>query len=952
MCSLAAVHDGSKILVVSRYRGQDKLSILSVPDMKEFYASSSGLPEGYGNLLETPVISNECDGLVAYQSKEGSVYVISELSSSEPVCEVFHLTKSCSILPSRSLVLVRRGSKQYALLMVAGEDDLNTELRLFDLTIDDGQVILNRVRSFSKSLAQIEKEIRPYKICAHESENTLLFIGGDTSRYSTISIAPFSVLDSQDSVESIHCEPLPGAQAVGVSGGFLVASRFGEIYSIPTKGASRLSLVQEGGSSISCMAAIGKSSVFVGSSLGDSVMHRFQGNNVKESEVLVVGTAPMVSLGDEGAGDVITCVSGMGRSSSLNRIKLSGIGTFGLEWLNALDFRPQNIFLAFGGGLLILSNSVMTRAFWISHVDSDEIKLSETLINLPSPILGVFDASSDQMFAVSSSGVDAVTRHKLGRGFLEIKRVWSSSENMEISSCGFCPGTNVLVLGSGRRVFTLQGNNACTQLNILEESEEMSCIAVSSDNLMAVGEWDGTVRIFQSSRLLHAQFASGKVPRNLEFIKDGKKVRLLLIGYSDGSLTILDSSWKCVRETEQVGLLSLGFAARGDTIILTGDRPSLISCSTEVVISELVDIKSGTVIPMREVAVSVGGMIWYIGLSGSVGCGVIDKHRKRESHVQRILLGSSYAEETIYPISVVVLEKLGLIAVAMTSLTPNMSGDEVVLYDKFQLINKKIACITAKDQFRISCMVGFGEESLVVGASKFSVNQGKLTQLKPDGQKNWTENISSILLRNDGSTAGPISAISACGRYVVACCLRDILVVKIHENSLVHVAQIESDFFITSIDSFGNGMISILVGDLYRSCSLFSFDPTSAALVKVARDLVPASTSAVGLLGDYALMGDELGNLYGMRIVEPSLARFERIEGVNIKSTVSAIKRVSPTVCWVANRMGAIFRLELVPLSTSQLQESTDTTNFDAVFEPKRLSSGPTVRHQIHSSVG
>ena len=977
VCSIIGLEGESKILVVTRNRGIEKLMTFSVPDLKELYHATSGFPEGYGNLLDKPMMSNVCDGFLVYQNKEGSVYVISQLSGDHPRVEVFHLTRSSSILPSRALGLVRRGHSQYVLLMIVGEDDIMTQLRVFEVSVDGGRFRVDRVNNLPPILSRIQADISPYQMCVHEKDRSILFIGGDSSRYSMIAVVPYSSIDSSIATfDSIHCQPLPGAHAVGVEGGYLITSRFGEIFSLPSQGASRLNLVSSGAAAASCLS-YRQPNLFLGSLCGDSVLYTMDRNRVSSQQVVVAGTAPVIAIGDIDHSDIVTCVSGIGESASLNRIKISGIGSCRLEWQeNGFSgFIPESSFLALNESFLFVSNSYTSRGFGILRSENSTISLVEQSIDLPSGVLGVFDTSPNQALIVSVNGLWLLTWKDKSR--IDCKRCWCPSDQAtKITCAGFCDESKLVVMGSQRSVFTFNGK-MCSEKLLLDESEEISCVSIFRD-LMIVGEWGGTVRIFGAGGMLvHAQFTSNRVARDLKYLTQSG---LLLIAYSDGTISVLDSKadWRIVQdlETEQVGLLPCGFASGTDgsgSVVITGDRSSLFTIADRR-ITELVDVQTGTLIGMRNASVSAEGSVWFIDTKGCLSCTVMDKNKKRESHVQKakLFLDLGLGEESdilsfMYPVAVVEIDQVGVIATGVTWLFPqeNQHDDKVLFYDRFQL--SKIANFAIPNGFRITCMASLGRsDSLLVGTGN-SAKEGKLFLIKSNAayRNVWSEHSSSMILKSDGTPAGPISTLSVCSEWIILTCLREIFVMKITADSLVHVAEIESDFLCISLDTMGakQGPVSILVGDVYRSCSLFKFDPENHQIIRIARDLIPAATTATALLGEYALMGDDLGNLYGMKLVHASFERFERVVGVFLGSGISSIRRISPTACWVGNRDGAICLVQLVdPSSSSHLppklqaaykdrdheeHNSRDTRGiqFEPVFEPQRIAA-PSVSQQ------
>ena len=938
--SLTTIGSSTNILVTYVSRGMHSWNVVGThPSISVINRSTTPFPSGYGSQPEYPVSSNECEGFVVLQTHEASLHVITVANAVHPKVDVFHLTKQSPVLPVRSMVLVPRGSGHVGLLAVFGDDDFNTELRLFDLKAVDGKVHLERVVSLPPNLASVAKDGNPYRLYA--GDNRVLFIGGDSARFSSVTVlSTAEVFSSSLAVQkNIHCQPFPRCQAVSCGTGFLIATGFGELYSIDAS-SMNVTLVCAVGTAPSGPSTISyfpeSNGVFLGSRQGDSILVSIESG---VQSVVVTNTAPVLALTGTAECRTITSVSGVGHSASVNRIKTSGVAVARLA--NETRVRGwERIFCV--NTFVVVSSSVGSR---VLSVDSDEgavVLREHPSVALPAGIIGVYAyAGNGVVLCVADTGVFVWSGSS-------VKQTWKSPAL--VTACDYCAETGLLVMASGRRLYSLT-KTGCTD-SAIDGIGEISAVAVFA-SFTAIADWEGVVVVRDQETVCYAfhQRAGGSIGRSVWLGRIGadKTVRCS-VGYSDGSFSAAalgDTKWIETNSNEQLGLLVPVFVAcdlASAAVITAGDRPCVISVASPggaLVATELVDTDSGTVVPMRHVG-GLLNLVWFLNELGEIDVCSVERTPGTQTHVQRRFLSG---DASTLPVGVEVIDRT--IAVAVSNL--EISADEIQFFDIFTMAPASCLKLSPSDQ--LTCVTRYGA-GLVVGtghsgSASVEPAEGRILVLEQDAGGAWAEVAATTVLKTDGSAAGPVYAVTACGEYIVALAVRTVAILKRSaHNDLVHVVSIESDFMGVSVASAETPTgFQILVGDINRSCSLFSFDKDENTLTRTARDVVPASCLSVEILGSVFLMGDELGNVYALRLVEPSLGRLERIEGCNIgNSAVVSIRRVDDSSCWVGCRDGSVCLLTLGP--GGRKIASNKSVLVDDVFEPTRVSF-PSVAHRM-----
>ena len=738
--------------------------------------------------------------------------------------------------------------------------------------------------------------------------------------------------------------------------------------------------------------------VFVGSFHGDSCVYRVSDTEARNVCCVVTNTSPVLAISPS-AGDtgVITTLSGVGTSASLNRIMTSGIGAARLARDSSLtEGITERLFLVFKDTCLIRSSPTHTAMYRIS-VERGQVHLVEDpAVHLPVDLISANDYVTGQVYCVSRRSAYRLTQQT--NDSVIVDQMWTS-EYEDIVNSNYDSGLGMPVMATKGLIYKLS-TMGCYERSA-RDTREQSAIG-SFRGTCIVCDWTGSVFEVNddvSKQLVSGDHSDGAVGRSvamgpvpaslLDPLPPGKDDRMCcLIGFSDGSMSafvydlrVTGDVWVPVATRKSIGIqplqispCTLGNPAK-PFFIISGDRPSLVSFTDgQLVVTELVDSATGTVQPMFEITVAgQSGLLWYLDRDGLLQSAWLnpDKITTTECHVQRRMLCDPSGPIDTLPVGVEVMESHGIIAVAVSSLrTTNPSSDSppdwIEFFDVFQLNQLSRFVLSPAD--RVSCISAFAG-GLLVGTGTYSdphpapsvePTEGRLILLTPNAAGNatsWTESGSSTILKADGLPAGPVYGISCIGdTFVAAIVVRTLFIVKLSSRDggvaeFVHVASVDADFLCVSIATQEvSGGFRIVVGDISKSCSLFMFQYDDFSLYPVAKDLVTASTTATELLGDAVLMGEELGNVYALRLIEPTLGRLERVEGVNVgQSSVTAIRRVGGNGCWVGTNDGSI---SLIQSTTADGGDAGSrrginvTGRLGDVIEPTRVQF-PSVRSRM-----
>jgi hypothetical protein len=258
---------------------------------------------------------------------------------------------------------------------------------------------------------------------------------------------------------------------------------------------------------------------------------------------------------------------------------------------------------------------------------------------------------------------------------------------------------------------------------------------------------------------------------------------------------------------------------------------------------------------------------------------------------------------------------------------------------------EQIVCIS---KFRGGLLVGSAVE--VPDQPSEEPSEGRIRYLVSDEGDSWTESVCHTVLRSDGSFAGAIYGISVLDEeFVAVIAVRTLYILKISGGHFAHVASADTDFLAVSLASQEvSGGHRIVVGDVSKSCRVFSFTKEDFSLYLVGQDLIPASTMATDFVGSkYVVLGDDLGNVYAMESVEPSLRRLERVSGINVgQSSITAMARADNDSLWIGTRDGSLSLLTMG--ETRQPSPASGQSIFSGVIEPLRANHA-SVGHRIAS---
>jgi hypothetical protein len=718
---------------------------------------------------------------------------------------------------------------------------------------------------------------------------------------------------------------MPRALAVAGSSEnhFFIATAFGELYSLDTN-SMNVTLLDDripGSVTGACVLSYSSNILFIGSKHGDSMVRFSSG----EKRIVHQNISPSMALAKSTNFRTITTVSGAGNSASLNRVKTSGIGVVILGSENSFhEFKPENIFCV--NDVLIMTWPHLSLAFSISP----SFILDELAdLKFPANIIGVFQYDTGMFISITAQAVVVVSSKGV------TKQTWQAPAGSSVTACDYCEHSRALALLTSAGLFriTPTGTHTVERKN----SEEGTCVAIHN-SVIAVGYWNNSVEIFENDQLVMACHELAADPRSLIVLTENDAV-VVIAGLADGSVVRAAtqnkiSGWRKPESFSAVKVGTLPPTLRrmndGKSVMVLGDRPCVMTASLEC--TELVDRASGTLLFVRQIAgITHGGeFLWFLDSLGALKCCRLGSGS--ECHFQRRLLDETGTLIPIFPVAVESFEESGQILVAVSSIDPDSKlKDYIGIYDIFQLT------LSAKIEMheRITGLAKLGPQTLIVALS-----DGNAVALEQEAKTGlWTETTKGFV------TPQPITGIasSGFGKYFVCLSARTLSVLQYCDCHIEHCASIETSFLGLCVSFFqekDSDSISIAVGDIHRSVALYAFDPMEG-LVMRARDLVPCCAMAVELVSsDSLIMGDDQGNVYFMKMVEPALARLERLQGCNIGEVpVSAIRRVNSikTACWVCSSDGSI---SLIGSDLGVDFRAKNIPKFvQPVFEPHRLAN-------------
>lgn len=954
------IRNRKSILVIHGHRGKYRFDIISdPPSLRSVFQSKSCLPVSAGQRIRDIVISNESQGVVVAQIYEGAVHVFHDLNSNEPRCEMFTMTKFQPVEPVRSVSLLPRSQGMFIVLMVQGLDDLNTTLHAFELKVSGENVIFEKPINLPPTLVAVSKDIRPYRLCYDSSSSSVLFVGGDSTKYSSLLCLSVSEIFGSKTSDHIHAQPLPAVKLVALEGrySFAMATSFGELYMLDSK-KMRLSLLTDllystisGAYTLSFLNESDR--IFVGSRESDSILISLED---KQRSLVVTNTAPIIGMVElDEISQIITAVTGVGSSTSLNRMKTSGIPIDIIPCSNS-PITAEGIQIT--GSNLVATWKTFSCCLTTQLTGADSLCLNDTGSSLPADLINVYEVDN-KMLCINRRGVFVAAQSA------KPVETWKCPPNSFVSGCDYCFRDNILVIATSDKLFRLS-KSGTHEVRIPSEHAEISAVAIS-ETVIAVGDWSGNVRLIDASDKVIYEFpVSDHIPRSVWIGHlSGFTGKSCLVGYDDGSVacSVLDRRWTLNTSKLQVGTVPVtGFYCSPSRLFVAGDRPSVLRMwNGKLEAIELVNRLSGTVVPMQALAAVDDTTIMYLGQTGQLQC--LNIGWESQCHVQRHFINES--DPSSFPVSVEILDNLSLIAVGVSHIGESPTPQDYVgFYDIFSLEERSRYEPQRDCAFHITSMAKVSNKRIVIGTCDFegSDMDGSISVLVQDAREVWTELTRTVVLCNSGDSAGAVIGLSCVGsKFIVAACQNRSLCVfqlSMHESHFEYCASIETDVIPLCISTWCTDIskIEIAVGDSNKSVSLFSFIPEEGqqGLSRVARDLVPACALAVSLIDATSmLMGDDLGNVYYLRMEEPSFARLERLSGCNIaESPITCIKRAGNQACLVSTREGGICLISwgeggklIRPESTKRMK-----TMIGPVFEPHRISV-PSVSHTIPETI-
>jgi hypothetical protein len=909
--AMAEISGRSRILVTYRKRGVDYFNVyVDSPRLRPLCESGFTFNASLGHpMINRISLSNECDGIVLSQTHEGSIHVLGDLGGSSPSSSVVHINRISPILPIISMVLFPRGEAQYGVLTIIGDRDNCTDIRPFDLTLNPLEI--KHVTSLPTALLSLKQSVKPSRVWFDHRNSTLVFIGGsDPMKSSAIACISISDAFTNNRTEPTHGPPLPSPvfAASPLRDEVYIGTAYGELYSLSTlRSGPKLSLIDESISvplGLSFLNSSESGEVLITSEFGYSEIGRPGG----PKRQVHVNIAPQGFISHSTDYRIITSVSGIGGSANLNRIKTSGLGVDVSEVGNSVQ--PEHAFVA--GNFMILSWKERSIAFQITTEglkETSEIKIPPDLI-----AAYAYGPNGDMCICINPMSVFVVSFDRKSS-----KETWKPPSNDWIVACDYCCETNVLVVATVRGVYRLDKD--ATQ-KIFSSDEEISCVAIHRSEIF-VGDWSGGVCLVGSNQIVPP---FPVIPRSIVVHSQG-----IIVGFEDGSVCPINRNrgGQLVAGTRSpVGHLPImlrRLPGSTEGRLVGGDRPGIITPTPKGLETvELVNKSTGTLLFVRDIAGVSKNILWYTDKEGFLKCSSLNPEASSECHIQRRVI----RDHT--PVGVETFDSLGQVAVAV--------GSELVIYDLFEL--KELNRVSVGDD-KITCMCQVsGDAGMVV----VGTNNGSLIALGHRERSEWIE-----FARSENEGEAIVAIEFASDRFIVSLHGgRRLCVSQLSQSSpgryvIEDCASLQLNLFGLCLSTFRcaeSSFIRIALGGISTSVFLLTFNPEEGreGLTVTARDLFQGTCWSVELMSeDSLLMGDDNGNVYYLKLVEPVLGRLERLQGCNLGETpVTCIRRLGDMKsCWVCTYDGGISRV-------SRMSGEEELRQGEPVFEPDRLANPST----------
>ncbi|KAJ3195096.1 DNA damage-binding protein 1a [Entophlyctis luteolus] len=750
----------------------------------------------------------------------------------------------------------------------------------------------------------------------------------------------------------------PGVcMALGDSETVLLTDSIGSVFVLQL-GDSRLSKIGET-SPASTIAVLDDTTVYIGSSSGESCLIELDELVTPKSFAVLetfpnaapifdfiytdgtsyLGSNTIESNGLPGAkisgtvqrGRAIACC-GTGAQGSL-QVLSNGIGMveiFEMEdvsgvqglWAGASDGSSAG-----SDDLLVVSFVGETRVLQFVEDGCNELDADDCLgLALDEETLVFGNVEFDQLVQITPSRVTllrSVDRLKLDE--------WVAPANKRIT-LGTFNSSQILVAAGGNELlfFEIQEGSLALKGQVQTESQA-SCIDISSPtdmtmaNFAALGTWgDSKVRILQlpSMRVVFeddSAAAEPQLPRSVKFARLGGTA-FLLVGFGDGQLVafaldaagervIVGSKKRLVLGTQSLHLVPFKTENR-DCVFAASDMPTVLYAgnNNKLVCSNLnlKNVLSGCQfrLPSNPGAIA-------LATPTSLKIGSLDNIQKL--HIQKIPL-----QET--PRRISWWEGGGFFGV-LTGIVDPTSGNEQSFLRVFD--NQTYECVDSFE-FKVDeipqsiCSIpmsasSFTDESpeslFVVGTA---ILNAVSSQEEPEAGRvivfAFDKRMRKLQLVCEIATSGCVYGLAQLEIGMVVAAVKS----QVQVLQVVYDADLNIYSFVSLCSAYGfvqsiyisvRGRI-VTVGDLVNTVTMLEFVPassmdgTEARLVDVARDYLPAWTTAVHAVNDEGLVvvGEIGSNLYALRrqtevTLEEEHRRLELVGMFHLGEFVNSIKR-------------------------------------------------------------
>ncbi|KAJ3290208.1 DNA damage-binding protein 1a [Rhizoclosmatium sp. JEL0117] len=651
---------------------------------------------------------------------------------------------------------------------------------------------------------------------------------------------------------------------------------------------------------------------------GVTVVHTFQ------NLAPIVDFAYLDPKGSGGVSKVIACC-GFGPSGSL-RVLSNGVGiveiaeldeVVGVQgmWASAASLDASD------DEWLVLSFFNETKVLCLDEDGAlveweDETGNAGLCVDEATLLFG--NVAYDQLVQVTASGL-----RLLSCATKQLRHEWAVDGDQRVVVASMNVNQVVLVVGGNRVVYFEIEEGALVEKGQIEMEYEVSCLDIScfksqdSSKYFVAGMWtDNSIRIIDVSSMKECKkevLSGDQLPRSVRFSTLGS-TPYLLIGLGDGHLQTFTfdpiTAFTANRKKLTLGTQPITLTPFHTTttttsstdssksyLFSTSDQPSILYAGPgDKLMCSTVNLSSGSVTQVCQFRIpGQGSALAMASEDAGLVIGCLDSVQKM--HVQRVSVGGEGGETPRRVVSSGASGLVGVLTYRRRGEMEDGDGDEVhylkvfgegagwEVLDTYQFpdfeASAGFCALSVETDEEGEGGVKKKRELFVVGTAVMmedSKDQDPMTgrvvvlEMDPVTKK--------LVVVCSAETKGVVYAVEAVGESgAIACAI----------GSKVQIYQLHQETFSTALVPIchHHGFIQALylsvhgnyiaVGDLMKSATLLEYKPasssmdedaapTTASIVEVARDYLPAWTTAVhAITPDLIVVGEAGNNLYTLR---------------------------------------------------------------------------------------